>query len=285
MYYATLDDARAYLTLQPTETLNDSAVDAFCRRATSLIEKQQGRRYDVRLETQLYDLPTSSDLLRLRDYLASLSSVTNGDGTAIATSDIWTRPSGSTIITDLVLKPSAGVTWEPAASDDEFECISVAGLWGYHPKYSKAWVNSQDALLDDVLAIDTTLPVTSIEGSAADLQSPRFQVGQLLSMQSGNNREFLTVLAVNVSENSITVERGANGTTALPWVEGQSILVYRPFESVVHAALELVKTLYNVSIMQQQGVQEIAGTGIRITPQTFPKHIVQLLPTPKVGLR
>lgn len=61
--------------------------------------------------------------------LAELTSITNGDGTSIATSSVVTLPRRVTPYFALTIKSSAGVTW--TYTDDPEDAISVTGKWGY----------------------------------------------------------------------------------------------------------------------------------------------------------
>ncbi|MBZ0297180.1 MAG: hypothetical protein K8L99_31765, partial [Anaerolineae bacterium] len=117
--------------------------------------------------------------------------------------------------------------------------VSVIGIWGYHDRWGQAWRASGDSVQDNPLgASATTLSVSDADGADADSESPRFQVGQLLQIGT----EYVWLLAI--VENTLTIQRGANGTTAAEHALDSAISVYRPPLDVEMLCLRWAAWLY-----------------------------------------
>lgn len=286
MDYATLTLVRAYLKLDALETADDTLLQTCVTWANNTLDTL--RRGDVRLETRYYDYPLkaaeafgyydaatwvaqmnaagllSAGRLELDDDLLALSSVTNGDGTAIPTTEILLEPANFYPKAVLKIKNGSAYRWLPDDENRE-QCIVVTGLWGYHPLYTKAWT-----LTDTVQNNPLTAAGTSITVVAAS----RFKAGQLLRIGD----EFVTVTAINTTSNYLTVTRAANGTTAAEHVQTTSIYLYAPWGNYELAGVRLAVWRYrqkDVNVFDQTTSFE---TGITLIPSTIPADVRALLP-------
>jgi hypothetical protein len=302
MDYVTLTQVRAYRSLVAGETVDDAKLQGFIRGACQFIDTYCGRRFDVRRETRLLDYPIRArsafgvynaqawvdamnaagelgqGVLRMDADLLSVETLLNGDGTTIANTDYVLEPANASVRHTTRLLASAGVMWQPGTNGRREQVISVTGLWGYHPDYASAWADSLDTVRDNPLTIGaTSLTVTDADGVSADLQTPRFQSGQLLKIES----EFVSVVAVNTTSNVLTIKRAANGTVAAAHAQSTPIVIYRPSENIVQAALRLVAWRYTQKDANTFDRTTILGTGIAITPSSVPPDVLALLPAPK----
>jgi hypothetical protein len=302
MDYVTLTQVRAYRNLKAGETADDVKLQDFIRGSCQFIDNYCRRRFDVRRETRLFDYPikprsafgvydaqawvdqmnATGDLgagvLRLDADLLSVETLLNGDGSTISASDYVLEPANEGVKHSIRLLSSSGVKWQYGTSGRREQVISVTGLWGYHPNYATAWLDSLDTVQSNPLTIGgTSLTVSDADGAAADLQSPRFQAGQLLKIES----EYVNVIAVNTSTNVLTIKRAANGTLAAAHAQSTPISIYRPLDDIVMAALRLVAWRYTQKDANSFDREAILGTGIAITPSAVPADVIKLLPPPK----
>jgi len=135
MPYPTLGEYKAWAGI--TETGDDVAIlTPLLARATAIIEGPQplgtGRTFIAASETRLVDCPTDGGrVLFLWDAgeLASITSVTNGDGEAVAASEYVTRPRRGGPFYAIELKSGSSVAW--TYGDSPEAAISIAGKWGY----------------------------------------------------------------------------------------------------------------------------------------------------------
>jgi len=139
-----------------------------------------------------------------------------------------------------------------------------------------AWIDSDDAVADaaGINASVTSITVTDADGTASDLDSPRFQVGHLIRIES----EYLDVQAVNTSTNVLTVKRGVNGSTAATHALSTQIDVFRPIDNIQMAAMRLAVWRYRQKDVNSFDRTTILGTGIAITPAAIPADVLSLLP-------
>lgn len=296
MHYATLYQVRQYLRREGADpTVDDNRLIQFINEAVRLIDNYKGRRFDCRLETRYFDYPErrretignysepaliGKDYLRLDDDLLAVSTLTNGDGTSIASTAYTLHPKNLYPKHKIELVSSSGVTWLTDAEGDKRQVISLTGYWGYHDRYnSEAWEDSLDTVQDDPLTSGaTTLTVSDADGVALDGSLQRFQAGQMLKIES----EFLLVSAVSTARNVLTVKRGYNGTTAASHVKTTPVYIWRPMANIVAACTRLVAWRYRQKDVDVFDKSAILGTGLKIIPSNMPPDVVQLLGAPKM---
>lgn len=126
--------------------------------------------------------------------------------------------------------------WIPADSRHFIDGIEVDGITCYRRNYpSEGWMNSGDTVQDNPLSNSTnTLNVSNAAVSQFGSSAPRFSEGDLLQIES----EWLRVWAIN--ENTLTVERGVRGSTAVQHAQNTSIYVWQPEPEIIRAATRWV---------------------------------------------
>ena len=104
-------------------------------QASRAIDAFAGRRFYTPTadETRVFDVPTRwTDDILLDLNLFSLTSLTNGEGTAIAATQYVLLPANKTPKWGIRLKwRSRDTVWEPSADGDYDQVIQVAGKWGF----------------------------------------------------------------------------------------------------------------------------------------------------------
>jgi hypothetical protein len=230
---ATLYQLRARLGLAANETADDARLMNALTAATAQIERATGRRFLPRKAILAQDYTSSVELL-LDDDLLELTSVTNGDGSAISLGDVLTIPSDGPAGL-LHLTGSAAFTWKLLKR----QAITVTGTWGWHDQWAAAWRDSGDTVQNNPFSSGATT-LTVANASAADTagESPRFQVGHLLRIDS----EYLWVLGISGS--TLMVARAANGSAAAAHAQNTPVYTYQPPPDVVALALRWAAWLY-----------------------------------------
>jgi hypothetical protein len=134
MPYPTLTDYKAWAGI--TETGDDTMLTALLARATAIIEGPQplgtGRCFYAPTDTtRAVDYPREPRLLPLWDAgeLASITTITNGDGSVVPPADYVTRPRRGGPFYAIELKQGASVAWTFDSSPEE--AISITGRWAY----------------------------------------------------------------------------------------------------------------------------------------------------------
>lgn len=137
MPYPTLAEYRAWAGIGAAETGDDTTLTRLIAAATAIIEGPQplgtGRTFLCAADTtRLVDCPTDGGrLLPLWDVgeLASITTVTNGDGETVAAAEYVTRPRRGGPFYALELKSGSSVAWTYADSPEG--AISIVGRWAY----------------------------------------------------------------------------------------------------------------------------------------------------------
>jgi len=236
---ATLTDIRQYLQLADEDTTSDAELLKSLQQASHLIESLTHRRYCPHIESRIASIDTDHPTeLILPDDLLTLSSVTNGDGSSIHLDDVKLIPThDDTPASALVLINGEAFTY----SESAINAISINGTWGWHDRWSQAWRDSDDTVQDNpLLDSATTLTISDADGADSDGFSPRFQVGQLLQIES----EYLRVLAVDTENNQLTVLRGVQGTTAISHAQGTLIETYQPVPAIRDLCMRYAELLF-----------------------------------------
>lgn len=232
---ATVDQVKRALEITGT-TYDALVVDAL--RATSrLIEGAAGLAFMPLLATRYLDGAGRSSLWLPEPWMSittlSLSSDGGATYTALGATDWW-QSDGATYdvspINLLVLNPngSYGQFWAGRRS------VKAVGVLGWHRSYASAW-EAVDTVLDatGLTASATSIKVADADGADVQGLTPRFSVGNLLKIES----ELAEVTAVSTAQNTLTVVRGANGSTAAVHAKDAAIATWRPDELAHQAAL------------------------------------------------
>ena len=132
MAYCTTAQVKAYLgnTTASDDTLLDelipraqAAIDAYCHRAFEATSDTT-RTFDA-------DRDTDGPFLYFDEDLASITTITNGDGSTIASSSYVTEPRNRTPYCGIKILVSSGVNWEYDSNNDPEDAISVTGKWSW----------------------------------------------------------------------------------------------------------------------------------------------------------
>jgi hypothetical protein len=281
--YTTLQEVKTYIKLE--SSTDDLRLKRLINQAEDLIDRNQGRKFYPRVETRIYDIPEDENLY-FDDDLLEVLTLTNGDGSILTSSMFRLYFMNFYPKKYLTLRVENGYNWLYPLTGFGQQALQLKAIWGYHDRYeTSAWISSQDALTVDS-GSGTSLYVSD-SGSAAcadDGFSPRFQEGQLIKISSGSDFEFILVDSVS-SGSSLEVKRAQFGTENQSWLVGSPLEIWRPPRNVWLATNELVRFLYNQATTNLSSVQQIVGTGIKITPAGLPEHVVDLLPAPRMSFR
>lgn len=226
----------------------DTQLRAVLDSATAQIQRLTNRYFMPRVEAISHDMYSARELL-LDDDLLELTALLNGDGSSIEVDDVLTLPNDGTPASVIILLRDL-FTWEATA----LKAINVTGVWGWHDDWSSAWRASGDSVQDNPLSSSaTTLTVTDADGIDSAQESPRFQVGHLLKIEN----EYLRVLAITINEladDTLTVQRGVNGTTVVAHAHDTAIEVYQPPADIELLVLRWATWLYKEPDSRTNGI-------------------------------
>lgn len=203
--YTTVNDVRStYLAAQ--ETVDDALIAQLITTTSREIEAMSNRHFYPRVETRYYDVPRTFAPLLFDDDLLSLTTLTNGDGTAFTAGEYVLYPLNKTPKEEVRLQNSSSTRWQTGSNGDAFSVISAAGIWGYHDDYSSAWIDGGITLSGSAGIADTALSFSASVYS-----------GQLLNIDG----EYIAPLASGSS--AVSVARAVNGSTSGSHAQGASV--------------------------------------------------------------
>ncbi len=258
--YATLAQLRR--EVKADVTTDDAVILDLGRRMTSAIDEylRSNFRETVfipRRVTKYYDARRGARLELDADFVA-LTSVVDGEAVSlVANTDYYALPRGETPIT--ALHRFDGSYWSAYSGDTPVAQIAITGDLCYRKYYSEAWVNTgttAEALDDSETGVDVT------DGTA-------FSPGQLIRVES----EWMTV--DSISTNTLTVTRGARGSTAASHLTGLAVAVFHPEPSIVQACCRWAGLVF-----KRRGAFEqtnFDGTATVQFPPSIPEEVRDLL--------
>ena len=132
MAYATTSDLKAYLGL--TGTADDALLLSCMQRAQSMVDTHCDQVFEASADTTRYfdAVEDVADAVLHLDYpLAAITSITNGDGVAVATTEYVTEPRNRTPYHRIRLLGSKNKYWDTTSSGDPENAITIVGKWAY----------------------------------------------------------------------------------------------------------------------------------------------------------
>ena len=137
MAYATAADLKLYAGIEANT--DDGLLTLLLARAQAAIDLRVGFTFEAATDTTRYfdAAPTYAGghvdgrLLLFDTWCKSITSVTNGDGTVIASTYYVTEPRNVRVYYGIRLLASSGYTWEAKSNDDTENAITVVGKWAW----------------------------------------------------------------------------------------------------------------------------------------------------------
>lgn len=128
--YATLVEYKAWKSTTSIDATDDVVIEQCIEAASRYIDNETGWTFYARTETRYYDTP-GSRLLKLDDGLLTITTLTNGDGNTIASTEYNLWPKNSPPYSEIRLKASSSTLWKMDSDGNTEAVIDVAGTWGY----------------------------------------------------------------------------------------------------------------------------------------------------------
>jgi hypothetical protein len=130
--YTTLAKFKAAVTPNATMDAGDDVVmEDIITAASRTIDTLTGRTFYARSETHYYDVPDGSELFINDDDLLTVTTLTNGDASVIASTNYQLLPLNGSPKYAIRLKSLASVYWLDSATTGGEGAITVAGTWGW----------------------------------------------------------------------------------------------------------------------------------------------------------
>ena len=270
--YATLAEYKDFVTARgqtsTTDTTDDAVIESILKSVSRYVDSQTGRWFYPRVETRYYDVPDGSSLdvrsLVLDADLLEVISVVNGDGVTIPSTEYSLRPRNVTPYLYIRLKDSSTYYWASNTASDFHDVIAITGIWGFHNKYSDAWVDDS-GLNEDVDISETAIDV--VDGQD-------YTVGNIIRFDN----ELAYVSAKNA--HTLTTTRGINGSTATTHTNGTGVTIWQFMQdlktAVLETALQAYKRRYGTS---GTNTATVTGAGVVLSPKDIPTVMADFIKT------
>ena len=130
MSYTTVALQKTYLGI--TTSTDDTLLTALIARAQAIIDAYCQRTFEAASNTsKTFDVERDADgdLLYLDEDLASINSITNGDGVVVTTAQYTTEPRNRTPYYAIKILDSASIYWTYSTTPEN--AITISGKWAY----------------------------------------------------------------------------------------------------------------------------------------------------------
>lgn len=282
--YASLEQARAEIKQAANQSVGGDD-DAYVLRAlyfvSGRIEKLKGMSFAPYIDQWYLDALGEhiDDLyhsLTLNEPMLSISAVEVGGVEWTADTDYLPVPRNRTPIQAIRIPPGSGKDWSNYGND-WIDAVLIAGVGGYHTRYSSAFYASGDTVQDAPLTAGaSTITVQAVDGVDAFNRAPRFSPGQLLRIGTGN--DFRLILDVDKSNKTLTVLPSARGSTSTSQAAGTAIYIFQPEEAIQRAALRWASYLYKRrGSFSGSEVDALTGNVLTNFPQDAPQEVSNIL--------
>ncbi len=232
--YASLTELKGILGI--TSTTDDTVMRKILESASRSIETYCNRRFYSTSETKYFDGAVTlwiPDLLSIN--ASGLKTDEDGDGTyenTYATTDYILYGGG--LEDTLNLYPKTRIEINLNGDYGSFgygvkNSVQIAGVWGYGDGTSATPYVADTTTAEALDASETGVDVTS----AANLSAG-------MTILADSEQMYIT----SVSSNTLTVERGVNGTTAATHDTAKQLYYYRYPRDIMQACLDLSIALY-----------------------------------------
>ena len=265
--YIKTSDFKAWQRTTSTDAADDAVIDDMIEQVSRFIDSFTGRHFFPTIQARLYNIPAFQDFNRntimLDDDLLSLTTLLNGDGTTIASSEYVLLSANYTPYWAVKLRDTTSISWQPNATGSGEQVLSVAGTWGYHDKYGSAWIQ----------AGTLGAAITDTTGLTATMTGGHTLVGQQVWRIDSE------ILQGTVSTNTLTFnQRGDNFSTAATHLINAPVYVWYPMAQIKTAAQQIVNAVYEKRFGENvSGKATITAMGVVLSPEDVPSSALRIL--------
>ena len=266
--YATLTELKAILGM--SSTTDDVPMRKILEAASRFIESNLNRRFYSTSETKYFN---GALTLWIPDLLSVTTLKTDEDGDAtfentLATTDYFLYGGG--LEDSLNLYPRTHIEINPNGNYGSFangvkKGVEIAGVWGYGDGTSATPYVTDTTTAEEITAGETAIDVTS----ATNLSAGHTLL--LVDATAGNEQMYIT----SISSNTITVEKGVNGTSDLGHTTAKQLYYYRYPRDIMQACIDLSVALYQNRARQGLQSERLGDYGYTIAGTSLGKSMVE----------
>lgn len=129
--YATNAQLKAYAVPKgETDAADDAEMTRILGAVSRWLDDKTGTNFYGASETHYFDVPQGR-VIKFDEWLVSVTTLTNGDGTVLTTSDYLLLPYNSTPKYGVKLRDTSNYYWAASSTGSWESVITLAGVWGY----------------------------------------------------------------------------------------------------------------------------------------------------------
>lgn len=270
--YATLADFKVFKTSRgqssTTDTTDDAVIELLLKAASRYVDTQTAREFYPYIQTRYFDLPSSDDIdlrtLKMDADLLEVISIVNGDGVTIPSTEYTLRPRNASPYIFVRLVDNSTYYWASDGAGDTHDVIAVTGIWGFHNRYTSAW------LIGSTLAEDLDTSETGIDVASGTL----FAVGDVIRF--GNELGYVSAKATN----TLTTTRAENGSTAATHLTSANVSIWQVMDELKNAVLEIAAQAYSRRFGQSSNATAtVTAAGVVLSPRDIPAMATDFIRT------
>jgi len=258
--------SEAYLNITTTDATRDVRLLRQLEAASRMIDKYCRRFFYCDETTRYFD--GAGNTFWLPDVLSisTLKTDDNNDKTYensyTENTDYYLLPYNEAVKTRAVIR--TGGSYSGFASGIA-KGIEIAGVFGYgNGDSATPYFDSGDAVANDPSQSAALLTLTVTAGT-------NFSIGQTIRID--DEQQYIT----GISTNTLTVERGVNGTTAAAHLKDATIYIYEYPWDIVHACLIQTMRWYKRKDSAYQDIVGIPEMGTFITSKGLDPDVKMIL--------
>lgn len=261
--YATLTELKNILGV--TSTTDDVPMRKILEAASRSIESYCNRRFYSTSETKYFN---GAVTLWISDLLSITTLKTDEDGDAtfentLATTDYILYGGG--LEDSLNLFPKTRIEISENSNYSSFASgikkgVQIAGVWGYGDGTSATPYVTDTTTAEAIDAGETAIDITSATNLSA---------GHTILVES--EQMYIT----SISTNTITVEKGVNGTTDAAHATAKTIYYYRYPRDIMQACIDLSVALWQNRARQGLQSERLGDYGYTIAGTSLGKSMIE----------
>ena len=310
--YASLSKLKTEITAESPGSYkgdNDRLKDVIFRASRAIDAacglESQSRQFYPLLETRFFDHPGDS----VQSYGGLLSSGVSAGSKELTLNDdllesyevktnnlVAVVPDNSYFLLQTLMPPKYVPPFNyvviPDNSSHSFLCgntpmqaNSIKGLWGFHQHWGQAWHKVGMVQNDPLSDTGTNLILEDVKNGDPLGVVPWSDWGQTLKIGDDFNHttdpaEMVFVKDVDLKNNTLTIERGVNGTVKHAWNQNTDVYLYLPMSEIVKATHLMASWLFR----RQRGIGKdhsdrriVTAAGTTILPDQLPSEIAEII--------
>jgi len=257
--YATLSELKGVLGV--SSTTDDTVMRKMLEASTKAIDTYTNRFFYITIETKYYD---GAKTLWIDDLLSVTTLKTDEDGDATYENELETT---DYILYPLNLYPKTRIEINPNGDYSSFASgvrkgVEIAGIWGFGFGTTSDTYIAETTLAEALDATETDVDVASATNLSA---------GHTILV--GTEQMYI----LSISTNTLTVERGTNGSTAATHDDGSVVSYFRYPPIVWQTCMDLTVSLYQNRGKRGLQSERLGDYSYQIATKVFSEEIKETL--------